>query len=246
MTLLEAIDLRRSRRRFLAVSVDKDKAEKLHSLAQEYSRIDGIRFELIFNNGDAFNGLRRSYGLFSGVNNYALLLGRQNDFTVMEQLGYYGELFTLHAVAMGLDTCWVGGSFSRVLCPVTLSDNEIIYCAIVFGSTAAQLSMKEKLIYKFVHRKTKSLEEMITGDAPYPDWFLNGIRAVQKAPSALNRQPVLFSCKEGAARAGINNMRDIGSVIDMGIAKLHFELGARNGKWNPGNFAEFVLDAAEQ
>jgi hypothetical protein len=159
---------------------------------------------------------------------------------MIEKLGYYGELIALHAVALGLSTCWVGGSFSRKLCPFKLSDGEIVICTVTLGYAAEQDSGKEKFIRKMTHRKTKTAEEMMKSDASTPDWFMNGMRTIPKAPSAVNRQPVMFSYCDDKATAEIQKPTDIGTLLDLGIAKLHFELGAGNGKWNFGNGAEFI------
>ena len=247
MTLTEAIDVRRSRRKYLDIPVEPEKIEKLQLLAQEFSQVDGIRIELVLDNGSAFDGFGKSYGMFSGVKNYAVLIGRFKDFTAIEKIGYYGELLTLHAVTMGLGSCWVAGTFSRRHCPVKFSGDEIICCTITFGYVAKQFSGKEKFIYSLTRRKTKTVEEMMEAGTPLPEWFMNGMRAVQKAPSAVNRQPVIFSFIDGRARAGIKNRSDNNSIIDMGIAKLHFELGAAmppnavSGKWNFGNYEEFIV-----
>ena len=247
MTLIEAIDVRRSRRKYLDISFEPGIIEKLHLLAQEFSQVDGIRMVLVLDNGSAFNGFGKSYGMFSGVKNYAVLIGKFKDFTSIEKIGYFGELFILHAVTMGLGTCWVAGTFSRRHCPVKFSGDEIIYSTITFGCIAEHYSRKEKLIHSLTHRKTKTIEEMMEADIPVPEWFINGMKAVQKAPSAVNRQPVIISLIDGRVRAGIKNRSDNNAIIDMGIAKLHFELGAAmppnavNGKWNFGNYEEFIL-----
>ena len=248
MTLTEAIDIRRSRRKYLDIPVEPEKIERLRLLAHDFSKIDGIRIELIVDNGDAFKGLLRSYGMFSGVKNYAVLIGSLKDFLAIEKLGYYGELFMLNAVTMGLGTCWVAGTFSLKHCPVKFSGEEMVYCTITFGYANEQFSKREKLVYSLTHRKTKTIEEMMEADAPVPGWFMQGMNAVQKAPSAVNRQPIMFSYLEGKTRAGIKNRNDANSILDMGIAKLHFELGAAkspealNGKWNFGNYEEFILN----
>ena len=232
MTVIEAIDKRCSRRKYISINLNSDVSEKLSNLAREYSQKGKIRIEMVFNNGKAFNGLLKSYGMFSGVENYAVLIADKNDTAAAERLGYYGELLMLNAVALGLGTCWVGGSFDRKLCPVKLSGDEQIFCTITVGYVQEQLSKKEKFIFNMIHRKTKSVEEMFVSDVPAPDWFMKGMLAVQKAPSAINRQPVFFSFKEGKVSASIKNPADIGLALDMGIAKLHFELGAGKGSWN--------------
>ena len=62
-----------------------------------------------------------------------------------------------------------------------------------------------------------------------PDWFIRGMRAVQKAPSAINKQPVKFMYQEGMVSATVPRETPYQS-IDLGIAMLHFEIGAYFGK----------------
>ena len=226
VTLTEAIDIRRSRRKYLPDPIEPQTKEALLAIAAEYSAKSGAHIELVFSNPAAFDGLRKTYGMLSGVRNYAGLIAQKDDREAIERLGYYGELLMLHAVTMNLGTCWVGGSFDRASCPFVLADGEQIVCTITLGYAREKNSLRESLIYGVTHRKTKAIEQMMDVDAPAPDWFLAGMRAVQKAPSAVNRQPVVFSCRNGAVSAATPGKDDTGSLLDLGIAKAHFELGA--------------------
>lgn len=240
MTLQEAITARRSRRKYTQAPIDPDVAQTLQALAREYSEAANARIELVLHDGAAWNGLTRSYGLFSGVQNYAALIAKKGDLLAVERLGYYGEKLVLHAVALGLGTCWVGGSFDRKRCPVVLAPGEMIYCAVALGHAAEPLGTREKLMHSITHRRAKSAEDMTRADAPVPPWFLGGMQAVQLAPSAVNRQPVVFTWSGGKVTAYVQKETDVGSLFDLGIAKLHFKLGAGRGSWRFGNHAEFV------
>ncbi len=242
MTLEEAITVRRSRRKYLATPIEPETVERLRALARKYSEAGKVRIEPVFNDGSAFEGLRKTYGLLTGVQNYAGLIADKSDALAIERLGYYGELFTLEAVALGLGTCWVGGSFDRKLCPFQLGENEKLACVIAFGPVPEQSSARERFIYSATHRKSKRAEEMMVADAPAPDWFMAGMQAVERAPSAVNRQPVVFTLKGGLVAAGV---QDYGAAMDLGIAKLHFEIGAGGGAWAFGNHAAFSPPAAE-
>ena len=238
--LMKAIEIRCSRRNFHGKAIDPTILLKLKEIAAECSASNGIRLELVTNNGKAFSRFTKSYGMFSGVNDYVCLIADNRDITATERLGYYGELFVLHATNLGLSTCWVGGSFDRNTMPVKLSENETIVCAILVGSTNEKRGFREKLIHSITHRKTKTAEDMFVSDSTVPDWFMQGLEAVQKAPSAVNRQPVMFSYKNNKVSASIKNMNNIMQVLDFGIAKLHFEIGASGGEWAWGNGGEFV------
>jgi len=244
MNLIEAIEARRSRRKYLGTPIDSGAVSTLRELAAEYSAAGNARMELVLNDGEAFRGFRKSYGMFSGVNDYAGLIAGKGDAVAAERLGYYGELLILRATAMGLGTCWVGMGRSDL--PFSLSENEKLVCTIILGNAAEKDSFKERLIRGVAHRKTKSAREMFAGDSPPPDWFMRGMKAVEKAPSAMNRQPVMFSWKDGKASAAVDVPAKPSGVldasllhVDFGIAKLHFEIGAGGGKWKWGNGGGF-------
>jgi nitroreductase len=238
--LLAAIDRRRSRRKYLPKVLEQTAAETLRVFIASLSDREYVKMRLITDNGDAFNGLRKSYGMFSGVRNYIALIGDKTDMLCLEMLGYYGEWLILHATALGLGTCWVGGTFDSAFCPVELEEDDSVVCAITVGEVKPELSAKEKLIYRLTHRKTKTVEQMYTSDSPVPDWFFAGMQAVQKAPSAINRQPVMFSYKDGVVSASVEDITTQGMAFDLGIAKLHFELGAGGGRWDFGNGESFT------
>lgn len=63
---------------------------------------------------------------------------------------------------------------------------------------------------------------------PMPDWIKSGMEAVIAAPSAMNKQKPHFAYSEGILTATVpNDYR--ADLTDLGIAKLHFEIGANNG-----------------
>lgn len=239
VTRLEAIQARRSRRKYLQAPISAPIAERLQALLDAYCAEGDVDMRLVLNNGDAWNGLLKSYGMFSGVQSYAGLIHQKGDVEALERLGYYGELWVLEATALGLGTCWVGGSFRRALCPFDLKEDQMIACTIAVGNVEASLSGKEAIIRRITHRKVKTVEEMsvVQGDAPA--WFAQGMQAVLAAPSAVNRQPVTFRAEQGCVTASIPDVTDMGAVLDLGIAKLHFALGAGGGAWTWGNGGAF-------
>jgi len=238
MTTLEAVNIRRSRRNYVSTPIEKDVVEKLRASMEQYNNTANLSMQLILNNPEAFNGLSKSYGLFSGVSKYMALVGQRSDENLKEKFGYYGEKLVIEATQLGLGTCWVGGTFDKKSCVCEVQKGEAFYCVIAIGNTVSELSFKEKLIAKVIHRKTKSVDELYEADGEVPEWFLKGMQAVQRAPSAVNKQPVTFYFKNGIVSAAV---KDISAYqpIDMGIAKLHFEIGANGGVWDWGNKAIF-------
>lgn len=240
MNNLEAIELRQSRRTYIDKPISANQLLQLNTYIDKVNSISGLSIQFVKNNKEAFKGFNPVYGMFSGVQNYFALIGKQSDVNLKEKAGYYGELLILEATKLGLGTCWVGATFNKNNCPCVINKDDSFICIITVGNITEQRGFKESLIYKTVHRGTKTLEEMYEADTPAPEWFLTGMRAVQKAPSAVNKQPVIFKLLNGKITAEV---KDISSyqAIDLGIAKAHFEIGS-GGSFRLGNGAEFTKE----
>ncbi len=230
MNLAEAIKVRTSRRTYLETPIAKEAVEKLNALIDEVNHQGKLGLKLIQNEATAFGKLSKSYGMFKGVRNYVLLIGR-NEADTKEKLGYYGEKIVLLATQLGLGTCWVGGTFDRSIGDLYIQEGELFCGVITIGHVEADKSWKERLISKATHRKTKEISEMMKVEGDVPEWFHEGMRAVQKAPSAVNAQPVMFTYQKGIVSAYATSEKYGIERLDLGIAKLHFEIGAGGGVW---------------
>lgn len=240
LSLLEAIDRRISRRTYIPVPLDTAVIKELEALIAACREAEGVDMRLVVGQPAAFASFTKSYGMFKGVQNYIALIEHTNEEHSIEKLGYYGEQMILHATAMGLGSCWVGGTFSRDACPFTLTPSQHILCTLTLGSTPDAPTGKEKFIRTLTHRKAKTAAQMACVEGAVPPWFWSGMEAVAKAPSSLNRQPVVFTCRDGAVTAAVADLQNAGAVTDMGIAKLHFTLGAGGGSWQWGNGGAFT------
>jgi Nitroreductase family. len=240
MELNEAIEVRCSRRTYIDKPIDKEKVRILENLIGEVNKEGNLHVQLVLNDGKAFQGIRKSYGLFKGVQNYIALVGKE-DKCLREKIGYYGERVVLEATRLGLGTCWVGGSFDKKSCNCSVEEGEVLIAVIAIGNILAEHTLKEKIILKAVHGKSKLVTEMYEADEEVLSWFKDGMKAVQKAPSAMNKQPVKFYFKNSIVTANVHEGKDY-QEIDLGIAKLHFEIGARGGKWQWGNGAAFTKE----
>lgn len=244
--ILRLMERRRSRRKYLPVPLDPRCARVIQSGIADFNALgESAKMRLVQGDGRALNGLTKSYGMFTGVRNYIALTGSSADTLGLEKLGYFGQSIVLQATAMGLGSCWVGDSVDRTAYPYGTEPGTGVICVIVVGHAAPERSGKEKLIRGIVHRRTKAIERMYDSDGPVPGWFIAGMRAVQRAPSALNRQPVMFTYRDGVVRAAVKDISARFYAIDLGIAKLHFELGAGGGEWAFGNNAEFRRTTGE-
>lgn len=237
MTKYEAIDERRSRRLYLSKPIEAAVLSKLLRIIDHYNAESGLTIRFVEDGSSAFSSFKKSYGLFSGVRSLLILAGPKDNPYLKEKVGYYGEMLVLEATMLGLGTCWVGGTFDTKSVLYHLTDNEALVCVIPIGYVE-DLSFKEKMVHRMVAGKSKSIEQLLDADSKLPENLMEGLKAVQKAPSAANRQPVRFHYKDGVLTAQTEDDGKF-NLVDLGIVKAHFEVAAA-GKFELGNPAKYV------
>jgi len=224
MTLQEAILARHSVRAYKELPLTDADAQSLQEKIDEVNRAGQLHIQLIRNEPKAFLGPFARYGKFSGVTDYLVMAGVKAD-DLDERIGYYGEQLVLFAQTIGLNTCWVGLSYTKVPGTYVLNDGEAIqaYIAIGYGKTQG------------VSHKIKRIAQVSNASDNTPEWFIRGVEAALLAPTAINQQKFSFEyigmkdglhqvrAKKGFSLVGYTHM-------DLGIAKYHFEVAA--GKEN--------------
>ncbi|MDR1754083.1 MAG: nitroreductase [Eubacterium sp.] len=234
MKINDALNLRHSRRTYLDCPMSNEDAKKLCDAIQKCNALSGLHMQLITEEKMAFKG-----SMFKNVRNYIAMVGRGDDIT-REKCGYFGEKIVLFATGLGLGTCW-SGTFNRAACRFDAFKDEILHLVIAIGPVRNKMTQRESVISGISHINSRGRKKIsrIFGDAP--PWFWSGIDAVLKAPSAMNRRPVTLSCNDGEITASISGKKDY-EYIDLGIAKLHFEIGALGGDWEWGNGGTFIVN----
>ena len=222
MTESEAIQARHSVRKYLDKPIETEKIEAIQKCIDLCNREGNVHFQLVTNEPKAFrNGVDwPKYGKFEGVNNYiAIIAPKGNDGSVMA--GYYGEKLVLLIQTLGLNTCWVGGTFKKIKEAYTVGENEELKCVISigYGATQGKQHPQKKTIVDVASNKTAS--------PTLPDWFEQGVEAALLAPTAVNQQKFRFILHDGNRVEAVAKFSLIGySHLDLGIAKYHFEIGA--------------------
>lgn len=213
MDLQQAIRERHSVRQYQDKPLADEAAAALAGELEASNREGGLHLQLVRDEPRAFEGFMARYGKFSGVRNYIALVGPKAEDTE-EKCGYYGERLVLLAQQLGLNTCWVGLTYSKIKDAFRVENGEKLYAVIALGYGANQ----------GVPHKSKRMGEVVEAAGPLPDWFKQGMEAVLLAPTAVNQQKFVFALKGGtvSARAG----KGFYTRMDLGIAKYHFELGA--------------------
>ena len=224
MTIQEAIETRHSVRAYKDLPLSEEIVKLLEYELVKLNNEGQLHIQLICNEPKAFQGTMAKYGKFRNANNYLVMAGKKAE-DLDERIGYYGEHLVLLAQTLGLNTCWVGLSYSKVLGTYVLEEGEKIACYIAIGYGETQ----------GVGHKIKTVEQVSNASDITPSWFKKGVEAALLAPTAVNQQKFSFEyvgmsnnrhqvrAKKGFSMIGYTQ-------IDLGIAKYHFEVGA--GKVN--------------
>lgn len=233
--MIQAIEKRKSQRTFTKEAIAEDKIQKIKELIDDINKNSELNISFVEDGSEAFSDIRTSYGFFKNVRSMILMKGNPDLSHFREKVGYYGEKLVLSAVDMGLGTCWVGGTFDRK--KLDTPEGECIIAAIVVGMVDKP-AIKDKILKALFTGKRKPVSERLTSDSQVPEWVEKGMKCVLLAPSALNKQKPHFEYKSGVLTAGVINDY-IADLTDLGIAKLHFEIGADGGKFEFGNGARY-------
>jgi nitroreductase len=233
---LAAIENRKSRRTYTTEPIAQEKTDYLNSLIEKFNKEGSLSIAWIPDGEKAFTTLK-SYGMFKNVKSVIVLKGKHTTEDLYERIGHYGELLVLEATKLGLGTCWIAGTYDKKSNLFPLGEEEELVSLISIGNVLEERSFKEKLIYRTVRRKSRPLETFYTAEGKVPQWFIKGIEAVAKAPSAVNSQRVRFHYSKSGVTASVPKSWAT-DPIDLGIAKLHFAL-ATGGKFSFGEQAVF-------
>lgn len=213
MDLKEAMQARHSVRQYKDQPLSVEVIAALQEEIAACNRESGLHIQLVTNEPRAFDGFMAHYGKFSGVTSYLALIGKKGP-ELDEKCGYFGQRLVLKAQQLGLNTCWVAMSYTKIKTAFTVDRGEKLCVVIALGYGATQ----------GVPHKSRPFSEVAKADGQMPDWFKNGVEAALLAPTAMNQQKFLFtlSGNKVSAKAG----RGFYTKLDLGIVKYHFELGA--------------------
>ncbi len=200
----------------------------------------------------------------------AFIVGHADEAPMyLEDFGYCMEKIILEATAMGLGTCWLGGTFTRssFADKSGIKEGVEIPAVIATGYPAEKKSLTERLIRATAGSdKRKPADELffshdmkrldtVFHESPY--W--NALEHVRIAPSASNKQPwrIVAGNSGRDFHLYLERTKNYSSNrflksdlqrVDMGIAMCHFGLAAQDygldGSWRRDNLEGIMAPAA--
>lgn len=258
MKASEAIKKRISVRKYSREPVGHTERAELEEYSSENARGPfgaQVRFQLL-----DFDPLGReemrclgTYGVIRGARLYLLGAVREGA-GALEDLGYCMEKIILKATAMGLGTCWLGGTFKRAafVATMNLAEDELLPAITPVGYATDDLSLSDRMMrFGASSNKRKPWSELFLsadGSTPLEEKdaadYRDILEAVRIGPSASNRQPWRIvrdesGCYHLFLKENKIYNRIMGKIrmqnIDMGIAMCHFEMVAKElklpGRW---------------
>lgn len=213
MELLEAIRVRHTVRNYSGRAIEGEDLAQLSALIQRVNAEGGLNFRLINGVENALSPYRIRYGRWTGVSNYIAIVGQEAP-DLEERCGYYGQQIVLWAQTAGLRTGWVETSYEVEPEVLGLQAGERMVLALVIGYSEEDGRP----------RKLKTYEDLTQVQGEVPEWFRRGVETALYAPTAGNQ--MLFSFGWDGSAPSISTKVGLLEQVDLGIAKLYFELGS--------------------
>ncbi len=208
------IKSRHSVRKYLDKDIEDKKIKKIEEFLKEINEESKLNIKLV-KDPSVFDLFLTHYG-YCNAKYFFALIGRKSKDLEMK-IGYYGEKIVLKMQEMGLNTCWMTGTYSKRNLSISINKNDrlIGVIALGYGENNGMPS------------PSKSFSEVSLTHDNIPLWYIKGIEYALLAPSGLNKQPFKFELiDEDTVKIHPGNSFFGTNKIDAGIAKYHFELGA--------------------
>ncbi|MBQ6500844.1 MAG: nitroreductase [Mogibacterium sp.] len=216
MTIMEAINARHSVRAYKDTPIPQDVRDQLDSFVKACNDESRLNITIRYDDPAGFDSRLAHYGSFSNVRNYIVLKGSKcADFDFI--CGYFGEKIVLFAQQLGLNTCWTALTFNKrkVKEMVPAGEKLCMVIALGYGETQGH------------EHKSKSMYDVIDVKGGMPEWFVAGVEAALKAPTAVNQQKFCFMLENDEPSVKVKGLGTY-TKVDLGIAAYHFE--AATGK----------------
>ena len=248
MDIYEAVERRISCRSYADKEVETEILDNLRQYIESINQESGCHFQLYGPRGEEETAIDVTPSVFVGpVYHYIACVG-PNNIIGSEKIGYYGEKLVLYATQLGLGTCWVVSNYKRETLRYKAGSQELLLGVITLGYAMRRTPTRQWLIRANFRQKDKTPEQLIVSDTDeIPDWIADGVKCVIIGPSGANMMPFIFEWKKGALSAYMD-IHMLGKtipfqIINLGIAKLHFEIGSRkHGTWQWGEHGVFQIE----
>lgn len=217
MTISTVMRERHTVRKYMDKPLSEDVVRKLQERIKHLNAEQEVDMRLMCNDNRAFGKALRLV-LAKGVQNY-IVLAAQPTPGFAERLGYSSADLMLYAQELGLNSWWVGGTYSKRGATAAVNAAGGGEASEIIGIVALGYGAEQGRPHK-----SKTPGEVSVYDGPAPDWFAEGVEAALLAPTAINRQAFFIRGRDN--EVSISYKKGAFSEADLGIVKYFFEKGA--------------------
>lgn len=257
MSIIETINRRVSCRTYGDRPVEPSKIMELAAFLRANTASpfgSEIRFQLLNLGELEISGAGRlgTYGVIKGARRFIAGAVRRRP-KAMEDFGYCMERNILEATALGLGTCWLGGTFSRsgFAEKMRLADGELLPAVTPVGYAGDKKSLIDR-VFRFSagsDRRRSWHEIFFDGRIDNPlqpesaGAYATPLACLRMSPSASNKQPWRIIKDNSLFHFYLKHTPGYNAIlgdiklqnVDMGIAMCHFELSSAalglKGRW---------------
>lgn len=212
--LIDAMQKRHSVRKYNSTPLPSDVVATLKEEIEKCNVRGTLDMQLILDRPDAFDGIVSKVMHFSGVRNFIIVTGH-NDEGLYRRAGYYGERIVLLAQSLGVNSCWVLPHPNHKKGGYNLKDGYKTVCMIALGYGLDEGK----------DHKSKPVTDLYEAEEPVEEWFRKGMQAAMLAPTSHGRQKFKVILEDDGDVV-VNPTGGRVTRIDAGIVECHFELGS--------------------
>lgn len=252
--VIELIKTRTSSRSYDERDIDASDLQKLTAYIDDINVNNTItaRFVLAHSSGTSGGTAKKlgTYGFISGARSFIVGILDKGEKDVVT-FGYLFEKIVLYATDIGIQTCWLGGTFhkSDFEKSVNMTDSEFIPIVSPIGYKKEKPRVFESAMRTVIgaDRRKPWSDLFFYGDNSVPldekraGSYAVPLEMVRLGPSASNKQPWRIILEGDVFHFFLSRTKGYGlpnfdvQKNDLGIAKCHFELSAAelglHGSW---------------
>lgn len=257
MNIKEAAIKRKSMRTYKEEPISQELRQKLINYIESVKAPFNtkVRFKIIDMDNIRSDVKLGTYGVIKGAKTFICsAVEKENRYE--ENLGYVFEKIILYATALGLGTCWLGGTFKRGEFgkAMELKEREFMPVIAPIGYAKENRSLLDSLMVIAAGSKNRKDWNELFFDKGFDKVikredvgkFKEAFEMVRIAPSASNKQPWRIVKNGNSFHFFIARNKGYGKSLnfdiqrlDIGIAMCHFESTLNElgflGKWNDDN-----------
>lgn len=247
MDLSEAIMERQAVRSYSAQPLDADTRDKIQAVVEANKPRRGAIIHLHNPLGGRSCRLG-TYGVISGAPDYLVLMASEQ--AEVTEVARAAEMCVLHLTALGLATCWLGGTFkaSDFGAATGIDDSAAIPAIIAVGREADKRRRLDRLMAWSISARSRRPAQRLffVGDEQCPlldQGLLARLEYLRLAPSGCNRQPwrVIFPTQVAQSDAASSHdttfrlliQRTSTYWLDAGIALAHLSVAFDGFTYEP-------------